>query len=48
MEAQITLAERLSYLSQGDAGRLLSMTSENGKMINGLIRTYSENSTSAA
>jgi len=39
MEAQITLAERLSDLSQADATKLLLMAAETGKMINGLMRT---------
>lgn len=40
VEAQIALAERLSYIKQLEAVRILAMTSETGKLINGLIRSF--------
>jgi four helix bundle protein len=40
IEAQIALAERLSYIKQPQAAKILAMTSETGKLINGLIRSF--------
>jgi four helix bundle protein len=40
VEAQIALAERLSYIKQSDAAKLLAQASETGKLINGLIRVF--------
>lgn len=40
IEAQIALAERLSYIKQVQAARVLALTSETGKLINGLIRSF--------
>jgi len=38
VEAQIMLAERLGYVTKEDVAKLSSMTSETGKMLNGLMR----------
>lgn len=40
IEAQIALAERLSYVRRVQAARILGLTSETGKLINGLIRSF--------
>ena len=40
VEAQIALAERLSYIKEVQATRILGLTSETGKLINGLIRSF--------
>jgi four helix bundle protein len=48
VEAQIALAERLSYISATDAREPLSMTSETGKLINGSIRAFDARNSTAA
>ena len=40
IESQIDVAERLSYMSAVEAGRLRSATSETGKLLNGLIKCF--------
>ena len=40
IEAQIALAERLSYIKQAQAARIFGLTSETGKIINGLIHSF--------
>jgi four helix bundle protein len=47
IEAQIALAERLSYLSHAEANEVLSDTSEVGKLINGLMRAFDSSRTAA-
>ena len=44
IESQIDIAERLKYISAVDAGAIRSQTSEVGKLLNGLIRSFTSSS----
>jgi four helix bundle protein len=48
VEAQIALAERLSYINPTLAARALAQASETGKLINGLIRAFDSPSSTPA
>jgi len=44
IESQIDIAEKLTYVSQVDARVIRSQTSEVGKLLNGLIRSFNSDS----
>ena len=44
IESQIDIAERLKYISAVDARAIRSQTSEVGKLLNGLIRSFTSGS----
>ena len=44
IESQIDIAERLRYISAVDARAIRSQTSEVGKLLNGLIRSFTSGS----
>ena len=44
IESQIDIAERLKYISGVDARAIRSQTSEVGKLLNGLIRSFTSDS----
>ncbi|HET8825088.1 MAG TPA: four helix bundle protein [Terriglobales bacterium] len=44
VESQIDIAERLTYISQVDARAIRFQTSETGKLLNGLIRSFNSDS----
>lgn len=44
IESQIDIAERLRYISAADARAIRSQTSEVGKLLNGLIRSFTSGS----
>ena len=43
VETQVLLAQRLKYLDEGSAGRLLALTAEVGRILNGLIAAIKSN-----
>ncbi len=44
IESQIDVAEKLAYISVADAGMLRALASDTGKLLNGLIRSFSASS----
>ena len=48
IESQVDIAERLSYVSRGDATALRAQASETGRLLNGLIRSLGSDSRSEA
>jgi hypothetical protein len=45
LETQAMIAEKLGYLSKGDATELASRSAEIGRLLNGLIYRFKETAT---